>query len=163
MGAGNSTPQTATIINPVRASAIHVTPSVINRLESAKQQIAEVAVPAPTKDEPVHCARCCTCGFFKGKDKEASLLAMKSNELQEAQYVKTLEKLEAMLGKPVRFAEVHSENLKKLEHKLLKCYADNPRQPLVCADAAKEYQNFVFKQQFDSILNAKHITTQKYK
>lgn len=162
MGAQNSTAQTAHIINPVRASsAIHVTPSVISRLESAKQQISDVAVPTPSKDEPIHCARCCTCGFFNGKDKEASLLAMKSNELQEAQYVKTLEKLEAMLGKPVRFAEVHNENLKKLEHNLMKCYADNPRKPLVCSDAAKEYQNFVFKQQFDSILNAKQISTQK--
>ncbi|XP_011190533.1 uncharacterized protein LOC105217297 [Zeugodacus cucurbitae] len=160
MGARNSTPQTAHIINPVRASAIHVTPSVISRLESAKQQISEVAVPTPTKDEQIHCARCCTCGYFKGKDKEASLLAMKSNELQEAQYVKTLEKLEAMLGKPVRFAEVHNKNLKKLEHKLIKCYADNPRKPLHCSDAAKEYHNFVFKQQFDAILSAKNITTQ---
>uniref|UniRef100_W8BY18 Uncharacterized protein n=1 Tax=Ceratitis capitata TaxID=7213 RepID=W8BY18_CERCA len=163
MGASNSTPQTAHIINPVRAAtAIHVTPDVITRLEGAKQQIADLAIPKPTKNvEEIHCARCCTCGFFKGKDKEASLLAMKSNELQETQYVKTLEKLEAMLGKQIRFADKHSEGLKKLEHKLVKCYVDNPQKPLVCSEAAKEYQNFIFKQQFDSILNAKNIKAKK--
>ncbi|XP_067638830.1 uncharacterized protein [Eurosta solidaginis] len=164
MGAGNSTPQTAHINNPVRnMPAIQITPSVVSRLEGTKQQIAEAAIPAPTKEEQVHCTRCCTCGFLKGKDKEASLLAMKTNELQESQYVKTLEKLESLLGKPVRFADVNSENLKKLEHKLLKCYGDNPHQPLHCADVAKEYQNFVFKQQFNTILTAKDISAQSNK
>ncbi|XP_017480728.1 PREDICTED: uncharacterized protein LOC108370007 [Rhagoletis zephyria] len=162
MGAGNSTPQTAHILNPARAMhAIQVTPSVINRLEKTNQQISETTIPSSSKDEQMHCARCCTCGFFKGKDKEASLLAMKSNELQESQYAKTLEKLEAMLGKPVRFADVNGENLKHLEQQLLKCYADNPREPLICSQAAKEYQNFVFQQQFKAILNAKNISTQK--
>ncbi|XP_054728911.1 uncharacterized protein LOC129237935 [Anastrepha obliqua] len=155
MGAGNSTPQTAHIINPVRS--IHITPSVLSRLESSTKEISEAAIPSPTKDEQIHCARCCTCGFFKGKDKEAGLLAMRLNELQERQYVNTLEKLEAQLGKPVRFADVNGENLKQLKHKLTKCYGDNPREPLRCAETAKEYQNFVFKQQFNAILSAKNI------
>ncbi|XP_067636212.1 uncharacterized protein [Eurosta solidaginis] len=163
MGAGNSTPQTAYINNPVRnILAIQITPSVVSRLEGTKQ-IAEAAIPAPTKEEQVHCARCCTCGFLKGKDEEASLLAMQTNKLQESQYVKTLEKLESLLGKPVRLADVNSENLKKLEHKLMKCYSENPRQPLHCADVAKEYQNFVFKQQINTILTAKDISTHSNK
>ncbi|XP_005177633.1 uncharacterized protein LOC101891742 [Musca domestica] len=173
MGAGNSTPQTTRIENPKRGIPIEVTPSVVTRLENAQklqgseknlrnQQAKEDAETTsdhkhqsiPAGKPKVYPDSNKTQGNpnFWSDDSQGDVYRKKYNEHEEYQFDKTFEKLENILGKPIEWKEDIEGEILHLRKDLIKCYSDNPGRTLHCSEVAKKYQDFVFDQQYKSIV-----------
>ncbi|XP_073828831.1 uncharacterized protein [Musca autumnalis] len=169
MGAGNSTPQTARIENPKRSIPIEVTPSVVTRLENAqKSQANETNSNENVKEEPQESKPSTspqkTADFINpSRDKKRApnlwseeqhddIYRKKYNEHEEYQFDKTFEQLENIIGKPIAWREDIEGEILGLRKDLIKCYNDNPGQTLHCSEIAKKYQDFIFDQQYKSIV-----------
>ncbi|XP_061387245.1 uncharacterized protein LOC133322247 [Musca vetustissima] len=150
MGAGNSTPQTARIENPKRGIPIEVTPSVVMRLENSKKQQENVPPETPNEHPESKGVRSIPNIWSEGPQED--MYRRKYNEHEEYQFDKTFEKLENILGKPIAWREDIEGEILGLRKDLIKCYSDNPGQTLHCSQIARKYQDFIFDQQYKSIL-----------
>lgn len=150
MGANNSTPQTVRMENPQRGLAVEVTPSVVSRLEGFENQVKCTKYIENQQQEQEK---------LQHWSETQDIFLSKYHELEEYQFDKSFEKVESMIGKPLEWVEDVNETITMLRLDLIKCYQDHPKQSLCCADVAKKYQDFIFREQYKTILksNEQHI------
>ncbi|XP_013118386.2 uncharacterized protein LOC106095650 [Stomoxys calcitrans] len=172
MGARNSTPQTANIDNPKRVVPIEITAEVMTRLEAkTKQQEKPIELNefedhkkelefGKTQRPKVQRE---TSNDFRptGKyphehshwfEEQTADRRSNYNEHEEYQFERTLSMLENVLGKPVDIMSDNKQEIQALRRDLIECYKEYPGKTLYCADIAKRYQDFIFRQQYERIL-----------
>ena len=162
MGAHNSTPQTVRLDNPQQNLAIQVTPSVVSRLMTKEEQSQKNAECEKCKELKKRIEQQEMQSQFsyrgvqqtpKNWTQAQDVFQKKYNELEEYQFDKTVQNVEALIGKPLTWVDDVYETITTLRQDLIKCYNDNPEQTLNCANAAKQYQQFIQQEQLKSILN----------
>lgn len=162
MGAHNSTSQTVRIENPQRGLAIQVTPSVVSRLvggdlTESKNAESEKCVESQQEKQQTNFSYGPVQEMPHNWTQAQDVFERKYNELEEYQFDKYVEKVETMIGKPLAWVDDINETIADLRQDLIKCYRDNPEQSLCCADVAKKYQDFIFREQFKTILKSNEI------
>ncbi|XP_065363300.1 uncharacterized protein LOC135956678 [Calliphora vicina] len=156
MGAHNSTSQTVRIENPQRGLAIQVTPSVVSRLESNTE--SDKYVESQQEKQQTNFSYGSVQEMPHNWTQAQDVFQRKYNELEEYQFDKSVEKVETMIGKPLAWVDDVNETIADLRQDLIKCYRDNPEQSFCCADVAKKYQDFIFREQFKTILKSNEIS-----
>ncbi|XP_023296184.2 uncharacterized protein LOC111678954 [Lucilia cuprina] len=157
MGAHNSTPQTVRIENPLRTLSIQVTPSVVSRLvgvEKEMQKKLNDAIESQGENLQAHLPYRSVQEMPHNWSQAQDAYRKKYNEVEVYQFDKSVERVETRIGKPLAWVEDVNETITKMRKELIKCYRDNPKQSLCCADIAKEYQDFIFREQFKTILKS---------
>ncbi|XP_037816660.1 uncharacterized protein LOC119607023 [Lucilia sericata] len=160
MGAHNSTPQTVRIENPQRGLSLQVTPSVVSRLvgvEDQKQKKLDDTMESQEENQKAHLKYGSVQEVPHNWTQAQDVFLKKYNELEEYQFDKSVERVETMIGKPLAWVEDVNETITRMREELIKCYRDNPKQSLCCANIAKKYQDFIFQEQFNTILKSNEI------
>lgn len=179
MGASNSTPQTVRSDNPQQSVPLHVTPSVVTRLEDARLKLKKgnvndrIGNTAPVKE----CDKCMEKSEklenlqaqLKNQIKELENLRQeqydqktglfdasfekKFQEKEEQQFEKTLYKVGNLLShSPADYTSENNEMITQMKQQLIQCYKENSERSLHCADIAKQFQQTVLREQLHSML-----------
>lgn len=182
MGARNSTPQTVRIENTQQGLPIHVTPTVVQRLEDAKRELKQDTTKdrdAPTSIASRDCDQCLEHqqqleNLQQELDKQAEeLQQLKQEQIndqsvqsfedigwttfqekEEQQFAKALNRVDALLNhSPAEhISPVDIEHLSDMKEQLIQCYKQNTGRTLNCAEIAKQFQQTVLKEQLHSML-----------
>lgn len=159
MGASNSKPQTVQMANPIQ-----ITRDVADRINQAT-----------TKNTNLGANLCETCKqkveTTSSRDTPSALNHKSSEEVQpvnvakswkkrsleveESQFEKSLQRVQVIFGKPVKWSKNCSDEIGKLEVELIHCYQRYPNETLQCSNLARQYHRFVFARQNAEIAKMK--------
>uniref|UniRef100_A0A1A9UL20 Uncharacterized protein n=1 Tax=Glossina austeni TaxID=7395 RepID=A0A1A9UL20_GLOAU len=89
-----------------------------------------------------------------------SFLEPPYNELEYNQFEKTKQKLENYFSKPFPRAKSVNGEIQQLRNELISCHRDHRGEPLCCAELAAKFQEFIFREQFLRILKFSHKTNE---
>ncbi|XP_017046059.1 uncharacterized protein LOC108091389 [Drosophila ficusphila] len=163
MGAHNSKPQTVQMTNPM---AFDITRDVVERIDQASGNGTKVGtsfcekcknnagkssssdVPTTVEHKPIQVQNPRPVPAAKSWKK-------RSLEVEEAEFGKSLQRVQELFGKPVKWARECEGEIGKLEEELIYCYQRYKNEPLQCSNLARQYHRFVFGKQNDEISKMK--------
>ncbi|KAH8344501.1 hypothetical protein KR084_012835, partial [Drosophila pseudotakahashii] len=152
MGASNSKPQTVQMANPM---PFEITRDVVDRIGQATTKttksgtsICEKCSPTTMEHKPHEVQDVHPVQVAKSWKK-------RSYEVEESEFRKSLQRVQDLFGKPVRWAKDCEGEIGKFEEELIHCYQRYPNEPLQCSNLARQYHGFVFARQIVEISNMK--------
>lgn len=181
MGARNSTPQTVRIENNQQSLPIHVTPSVVTRLEDARQALKQNRED-PDTSTPITSNECDQClehqqqlenlqAELQKQVEELKKLRQEHyetkqsqpyeedfekrfQEKEEQQFEKALNRVGELLNhSPSDYQnQANGQIISEMKEQLIQCYKKNTGRSLHCAEIAKQFQQTVMREQLHSML-----------
>ncbi|XP_070852660.1 uncharacterized protein [Drosophila suzukii] len=159
MGASNSKPQTVQIANPM---PFEITRDVVHRINqaTAKSPKQGTTICEKCSQRPTVEARSDSPTTMEHKPNEvqdmhpvkvAKSWKKRSLEVEETEFGKSLQRVQDLFGKPVKWAKDCEGEIGKFEEELIHCYQRYPNEPLQCSNLARQYHRFVFSRQTDEI------------
>ncbi|XP_017015540.2 uncharacterized protein [Drosophila takahashii] len=163
MGASNSMPQTVQMANPM---PFEITRDVVNRIDQATTKTTKLGtricekcsqktqaelrsdIPTTMKHKPHEVQDMHPVQVAKSWKK-------RSYEVEESEFRKSLQRVQNLFGKPVRWAKDCEAEIGKFEEELIHCYQRYSNEPLQCSNLARQYHRFVFARQIGEISNTK--------
>ncbi|KAH8380707.1 hypothetical protein KR009_011667, partial [Drosophila setifemur] len=163
MGASNSKSQTVQMANPI---PFHITQGVVERIDQAtvKNTKLENSSCEKCKNRSKNASCCNSSQSMNHTPKEFPVehplplpvnWKNRSTEVEEAQFGKSLQRVQEIFGKRVKWAKECVGEITKLEEELVLCYQKYPNETLQCAPLAKQYHRFVFSKQVAKIAKLK--------
>ncbi|XP_016970884.2 uncharacterized protein LOC108038569 [Drosophila rhopaloa] len=155
MGANNSKPQTVQMANPM---AFEITRDVVERIDQATAKNSKLGstlcekckqknklgsgsdVPNTMQHKPREVQDMQPVPVAKSWKK-------RSLEVEETEFGRSLQRVQELFGKPVKWAKECEGEIGKFEEELIHCYQRYPNEPLQCSNLARRYHRFVFARQ----------------
>uniref|UniRef100_A0A1A9V293 Uncharacterized protein n=1 Tax=Glossina austeni TaxID=7395 RepID=A0A1A9V293_GLOAU len=163
MGANESSPQTA----PIDRVQLHVSPSVVSRLEKVRRQEAEISniktfendstdrTQNPQQQQQQHQKNIDKLLYKSGSEDRIhhsnDLSGDGCSELKDEQFAESKEILGDSLSKALQHTENIDIEIQNLRNQLIACHRDHPGEPLCCAELVEKFQDLVFREQFPNI------------
>ncbi|XP_022221950.1 uncharacterized protein LOC111073767 [Drosophila obscura] len=160
MGATNSKPQSAEMVNP---HPFQVTREVLERLDQAREEMEK------TPKRSALCEQCkkqslsasssgdapSTLEYQSKDDPEVEQVAWpwrkRAMEMEEAQFEESLKRVKEIFGTQVKWSQDIEGEINEMEKQLTTCYRENPYETLQCEPLAKQYHSFIFTNHFKAI------------
>ncbi|XP_016962487.1 uncharacterized protein LOC108032928 [Drosophila biarmipes] len=159
MGATNSKPQTVQMSNPM---PFEITRDVVHRIDQATTRTPKLGTTI--------CEKCSQRPAAEAASDPPTTVEHKTNEVQdmhplkvakswkrrsfeveETEFKKSVQRVQGLFGKPVKWAKDCQGEIGKFEEELIHCYQRYPNEPLQCSNLARQYHRFVFARQVDEI------------
>ncbi|BFF89692.1 uncharacterized protein DMAD_08391 [Drosophila madeirensis] len=160
MGATNSKPHSAEIVNP---HPFQITREVVERLEQAQEQKVKTLERSNTCEQ---CKKQCESVSSSGDAPstldhqskaipEAETVAWswkkRAMEMEDDHFEESVKRVKEIFGTPVKWSQDIDGEIKEMEKELTTCYRENPYETLQCEALAKQYHSFIFTNHFKAI------------